>query len=84
PLDRELVSFARPSGRVLVVEENVRQGGLSSAILELFSDMDALDVHIERVGLPDKFVEHGPVTILRKKYGLDASGIAKAVRDFFR
>lgn len=84
PLDRELVSFARPSGRVLVVEENVRQGGLSSAILELFSDMDALDVHIKRVGLPDKFVEHGPVTILRKKYGLDASGIAKAVRDFFR
>ncbi|RLB29983.1 MAG: 1-deoxy-D-xylulose-5-phosphate synthase, partial [Deltaproteobacteria bacterium] len=78
PLDRELVSFARPSGRVLVVEENVRQGGLSSAILELFSDMDALDVHIKRVGLPDKFVEHGPVTILRKKYGLDASGIAKA------
>jgi len=84
PLDRELVSFARPSGRVLVVEENVRQGGLSSAILELFSDMDALDVHIKRVGLPDKFVEHGPVTILRKKYGLDASGIAKAVRGFFR
>ncbi|MBW1919206.1 MAG: 1-deoxy-D-xylulose-5-phosphate synthase [Deltaproteobacteria bacterium] len=84
PLDRELVSFARPSGRVLVVEENVRQGGLSSAILELFSDMDALDVHIKRVGIPDKFVEHGPVTILRKKYGLDASGIAKAVRDFFR
>ena len=84
PLDRELVSFARPSGRVLVVEENVRQGGLSSAILELFSDMDALDVHIKRVGLPDKFVEHGPVTILRKKYGLDASGIAKAVREFFR
>ena len=64
-----------------MVEENVRQGGLGSAILELFTDMDVRDIRVKRLGLPDRFVEHGAVELLREKYGLDKSGILKVARE---
>jgi 1-deoxy-D-xylulose-5-phosphate synthase len=84
PLDKTLADQARAVGKVLVVEENIRQGGLGSAVLEFFNDMDLKDVRLKRIGLPDKFVEHGPLAFLREKYGLDRSGILKGARDLCR
>jgi 1-deoxy-D-xylulose-5-phosphate synthase len=81
PLDKGLVEKIRAVGKVLVVEENIRQGGLGSALLELLNDSDMPDVRLRRIGLPDKFVEHGPLELLREKYGLDQSGILKEARD---
>ena len=43
--------------------------------------MDLEDVRIKRIGLPDKFVEHGPPALLREKQGLDASGIFKEAKE---
>jgi len=80
PLDKEIAKIAESTGKVLVVEENSRQGGLGGAVLELFNDLGLTNIQIKRIGLPDKFVEHGPSTILRKKYGLDSAGILKAAR----
>ncbi|MDQ1333105.1 MAG: 1-deoxy-D-xylulose-5-phosphate synthase [Thermodesulfobacteriota bacterium] len=80
PLDTGLVDIAASSGRVLVVEENIRQGGFGGAVLELFNDAGLRDVHIRRIGLPDEFVEHGPQDILRAKYGLDSAGILREAR----
>jgi len=84
PLDKRLADHAKAAGKVLVVEENIRQGGLGGAILELFNDMDVQNVRLKRIGLPDKFVEHGPLDLLREKYGLDTSGILKEARDLCR
>ena len=81
PLDQGLVDIVVPSGRVLVVEENIRQGGFGGAILEFFNDMGPKNISVKRIGLPDKFVEHGPQDILRAKYGLDSAGIIKEARD---
>ncbi len=80
PLDSTLTEIAVSCGRVLVVEENVRQGGLGSAFLEMLSDSGTENVPVGRLGLPDKFIEHGPCDRLRQLYGLDAAGIAKAAR----
>jgi len=80
PLDNTLVDYARAAGKVLVVEENIRQGGLGSAILELFSDRGTSEVTVRRLGLPDVFVEHGPTHILRQKFGLDKEGILREAR----
>ncbi|MBP1740662.1 MAG: 1-deoxy-D-xylulose-5-phosphate synthase [Deltaproteobacteria bacterium] len=80
PLDKRLADYARKTGKVLVVEENIQQGGLGSAVLELFSDTGLKEVTVRRLGLPDSFVEHGPVGVLREKYGLDKAGIMKAAR----
>jgi 1-deoxy-D-xylulose-5-phosphate synthase len=84
PIDPKLAELATSTGRVLVVEENIRQGGFGSAILELFSDLGVIDVQVRRIGLPDKFVEHGPSALLKKKYGLDTLGILKEARNFCR
>ncbi|MFO7598830.1 MAG: 1-deoxy-D-xylulose-5-phosphate synthase [Candidatus Desulfacyla sp.] len=80
PLDSSLVDIAAASGRVLAVEENIRQGGFGGAVLELFNDAGLRDVRVRRIGLPDKFVEHGPQDVLRAKYGLDAAGILREAR----
>jgi len=80
PLDKRLADYAKKTGKVLVAEENIRQGGLGSAVIELFSDMGLGEVIVRRLGLPDTFVEHGPVEVLREKYGLDKAGIIKAAR----
>jgi 1-deoxy-D-xylulose-5-phosphate synthase len=82
PLDRKLLGIAAVCGRVLVVEENTRKGGFGSAILELFNDEEIDDVVVRRMGLPDKFVEHGTPAELKKKYGLDSSGIFKEAKNF--
>jgi 1-deoxy-D-xylulose-5-phosphate synthase len=80
PLDKRLGELTASTRQVLVVEENVRHGGLGGAVLELFSDMGLHNVRVKRIGLPDTFVEHGPLALLREKYGLDASGILKEAR----
>ena len=80
PLDKRLVEYTRTTGRVLVVEENIRQGGFGSAVLELFSDAGLKGVTVRRLGLPDSFVEHGPAEVLREKCGLDKAGIMREAR----
>ena len=82
PIDPALGELSTSIGRVLVVEENIRQGGFGGAVLELFNDLGIVNVHMRRIGLPDKFVEHGASPLLRKIYGLDTAGILKEARDF--
>jgi 1-deoxy-D-xylulose-5-phosphate synthase len=84
PLDEALVGLIPSAGKILVVEENIREGGFGGAILEHFSDRGMHGVHIKRLGLPDKFVEHGPIATLHHQYGLDKQGIKKVAEDFFR
>jgi 1-deoxy-D-xylulose-5-phosphate synthase len=62
---------------VLTVEENVLQGGFGSAVLELLEERGLFSVQVKRLGLPDLFVEHGPQSLLRKRFGIDEEGIAR-------
>jgi 1-deoxy-D-xylulose-5-phosphate synthase len=73
-----LADLVRRIPRVVTVEENMRQGGFGSAVLEALNDAGIHHVSIERLGIPDVFVEHGPQSVLRAKYGLDAKAIANA------
>jgi 1-deoxy-D-xylulose-5-phosphate synthase len=84
PLDARLAQLAAPSGRVLVAEENARQGGLGGAVLELLNDLGMEGIRLARIGLPDQFIEHGPIELLREKYGLDKAGITRGARDLCR
>jgi 1-deoxy-D-xylulose-5-phosphate synthase len=77
PFDSELLlTLARSTGKVAVVEENSVIGGLTSAVSELLAGKD---IQIHKIALPDIFVEQGNVKILRDKYGLSEEKIAKAV-----
>lgn len=80
PLDPRIVDLAKRVGRILVVEENVRYGGLGAGILELLNDSGVYSIKLRRMGLPDKFLEHGPVSLLREKCGLDKKGIVREAK----
>lgn len=79
PLDTDqIVDLVRPFSRIMTIEENVLQGGFGSAVLELLADHGALSPYIKRIGIPDRFIEHGTQSILRAKYGLNAESITTA------
>ena len=84
PLDGNLLcDWAKRTGKVLTVEENVLQGGFGSAVLELFQERGLISIQVKRLGIPDIFVEHGPQALLREKYGIDEDGIFKGVKKMF-
>jgi 1-deoxy-D-xylulose-5-phosphate synthase len=85
PLDTELL-LARIDAApwVVTVEENALPTGFGSAVLEAINDAHATSglaaVPVVRLGLPDRFVEHGERGELLAELGLDASGIAATCR----
>jgi 1-deoxy-D-xylulose-5-phosphate synthase len=82
PLDGELLcDWAERTGRVLTVEENVLMGGFGSAVLEVLQERGLFSIRVKRLGIPDLFVEHGPQSLLRAKYGIDEEGILRAVKE---
>jgi 1-deoxy-D-xylulose-5-phosphate synthase len=79
PLDIELISsLAAKIPRLITVEENALQGGFGSAVLEALNGAGISGLQVERIGVPDTFVEHGPQQLLRSLYGIDAAAIVKA------
>ncbi len=82
PLDEAaLHSIFRKYSRVMTVEDGVLLGGFGSAILEFMSD-NRYNIHIERLGIPDQFVDHGSPEELHRDYGLDQQGIYKSAKAF--
>jgi len=81
PLDRELVFRLATSHDLLVtVEENVARGGAGSAVGEALAE-DGVSAPLLTLGLPDRFIHHGDPQQLAADCGLDAQGIARAVRE---
>lgn len=82
PIDRDLVERAcRECGFVLTVEEGCLMGGFGSAVLEAASEMSLDTSRIRRLGIPDRFIEHGERAELLADLRLDTAGIAAACRE---
>jgi 1-deoxy-D-xylulose-5-phosphate synthase len=80
PLDTVAVDRACDTGRVVTVEEGTTRGGLGSAVLERAA-LTGRRPRVRLLGLPDAFVRHGDARVQRAGLGLDAAGIARAVRE---
>jgi 1-deoxy-D-xylulose-5-phosphate synthase len=81
PLDEEMIlRLAKGTKHMVTIEDHVVAGGFGSAVLELLEHRGIHDVNIRVIGLPDKFVEHGAVTILKELYGLSSAHIKEVVR----
>ncbi len=80
PLDEGLLhSVLLKYKRIVTVEDNALQGGFGSALLEFCAD-NGYYPKVKRLGIPDRFIEHGTQQDLYKLCGYDAEAIAKAVR----
>ncbi|MBP1941981.1 1-deoxy-D-xylulose-5-phosphate synthase [Bacillus luteolus] len=64
---------------VLTLEEAVLQGGFGSAVLEFAHDHHYQSV-IDRMGIPDKFIEHGSVNALLEEIGLTTEEVINRIR----
>ncbi|MFH1645661.1 MAG: transketolase C-terminal domain-containing protein, partial [Candidatus Omnitrophota bacterium] len=84
PIDIQTVStVCKRIPKILVVEDNVRQGGFGSAILEALNDAGIADsVRIKRLGIADKFLEHGSREVLLDDCGLSSEKIVYCARNF--
>ncbi len=79
PFDREAVlKAARETGFIVTVEEHSIHGGLGAAVAELVSQVCPVPMKI--VGIPDEPAIPGTSAEVFAHYGLDAAGIARAVR----
>jgi len=71
PLDAELLlPLVHRIGRVITVEENVLAGGFGSAVMELLEENEEHPQQFRRIGIRDRFVEHGTPDELRAAYGI--------------
>ena len=82
PLDEEaLHHIFKNYKRVLTIEDGVLQGGFGSAVLEFMAD-HKYNVQLKRIGIPDKFIDHGTSEELYRDYGLDQQGIYRTAKAF--
>jgi len=83
PLDVELlVQLAREHERLVTVEEGALMGGAGAAVAEALA-ANGIAKPLLMLGLPDVFIEHGDPALLLSAVGLDAGGIAAAIRQRF-
>jgi 1-deoxy-D-xylulose-5-phosphate synthase len=80
PLDRETVLRAvEELPLVVTVEEGTLEGGFGSAVLEVANAAGLDTRHVVRLGIPDRFIEHGERAELLAELGLDVDGLCRTV-----
>ena len=81
PLDTVLLAESAQSSRLIVtMEDHVITGGLGSAVMEALQGSDLHSCHVERIGWPDAFIEHGSsVNKIRDENGLSPQAILERV-----
>jgi len=84
PLDENLIKQAAECGKIVTVEENVLAGGFGSAVLEVLEKNNITNVKVKRLGIPDKFIEHGDSKLLKSEIGLNEEGIYKECAQLLR
>jgi 1-deoxy-D-xylulose-5-phosphate synthase len=80
PIDEALLHelFAKYK-KIITVEDGTILGGLGSAVIEFMSDNGYM-AQIVRLGIPDRFIEHGTTEELQHLCGFDTEGIVAAAR----
>ena len=80
PIDRELIiELAREHSLLISVEENALIGGAGAEVARVLEEINSPAQFI-RLGLPDRFIDHGDQALLLAEVGLDKTGIMRAAR----
>jgi len=85
PVDwRALSDWLERVPLVITLEDHALQGGFGSAMLEAASDHGLDAGRIRRIGVPDRFIEHGNRHQLLEKLGLNPEGLARSINQFIQ
>ena len=83
PLDEELfVRLFERHARILIAEEHALAGGFGAAVLELAADHRVQNVEFQRLGVPDRFIDHASRARQLESVGLTPENIAHVVRSW--
>lgn len=84
PLDEDLLhEVFQTYTKVLTVEDGTIVGGLGSAVAEFMADHNYQGVELRRMGVPDRFVDHGTQMELFREVGLDMEHIRRILEQLF-
>lgn len=82
PLDTAVLDeVVKKYSKIITLEENSLAGGFGSGVLEYFNEKNYKN-DILRIGIPDKFIDHGTQAELHKILRMDAEGITSRVKEF--
>lgn len=80
PVDEKLVDcLAKKHSLIVTMEENVLQGGFGLAVTA-YIHRHYPEVKVLNIALPDAYVEHGNVSVLRQELGIDSDSIIKRMK----
>jgi 1-deoxy-D-xylulose-5-phosphate synthase len=84
PLDTNMLhQIFKHFSRIITIEDGTIMGGFGTAILEFMSD-NGYQAQVKRMGIPDRFVEHGSQTELFREIGLDMESIRQTIREMIK
>ena len=84
PIDEAMLDYLAKDHRLVVtMEENIKNGGFGEKVLEYYNETEA-DVKVLQIALPDDYIEHGNVEILKKEACIDAESIFKKIIEQYR
>lgn len=84
PLDEEALGEITANHRLIVtMEENVINGGFGEHITRFYNECGS-SITVLTIAIPDAYVEHGNVDILRKELGIDAASVTERVLEAYR
>lgn len=82
PIDQELLHHIfQHHSRIITIEDGTINGGLGSAVAEFMAEHH-YQAQMIRLGIPDKFIEHGSQQQLYKECGFDEDGILQNIIQF--
>ena len=83
PLDEEALHDACKNHKAIItIEDGTVKGGLGTSVAEFMME-HSYYLPLTKLGVPDRFIEHGTVSELKKECGFDADGIFIAIKEIF-
>lgn len=83
PMDEDAIREAcKDHALIVTMEENVRSGGYGERVLD-FMNRNDLQNSCLNICIPDAYVEHGNVELLKQEIGIDAVSITRRICDLF-
>lgn len=80
PMDEELLHRLAATHAIwITLEENIRSGGFGEKVSSFLIDNDYQNITQRIISLPNQFIEHGDVAILKEKNGLDEISVFKKI-----
>ncbi|KAF5044198.1 1-deoxy-D-xylulose-5-phosphate synthase [anaerobic digester metagenome] len=83
PLDEEALHDACKNHKAIItIEDGTVKGGLGTSVAEFMME-HSYYLPLTKLGVPDRFIEHGTVSELKKECGFDVDGIFSAIKEIF-